>query len=141
MHQRDRRSISDALLKYLAAVLSVLIALVIIKTYGEHRVGSSLFYAAVMIAAWFGGLGPGLVASFMSAGATAYYFLEPPGSFLLGVDDVIRTIVFTAVAVLITSRRERPRFLRIVISSSSLGIEYNPACCCSWPARMSFFRD
>ena len=36
---------------------------------------------AVMVAAWFGGLGPGLLATALGALAADYFFLAPRGSF------------------------------------------------------------
>jgi PAS domain S-box-containing protein len=45
-----------------------------------------LMAGAVMVGAWFGGLGPGLLATVLGAFAADYFFLEPVGSFaLLGV--------------------------------------------------------
>jgi len=35
------------------------------------------FFPAVMISAWFGGLGPGIVATLLSAGAAVYFSLRP----------------------------------------------------------------
>src|SRR3712207_8731729 len=40
-----------------------------------------MFAAAVMVAAWFGGLGPGLLATGLGAVAGDYFFLPPVGSF------------------------------------------------------------
>ncbi len=40
-----------------------------------------LFAAAVMVGAWFGGLGPGLLATGLGALAADYFFLAPAGSF------------------------------------------------------------
>src|SRR4051812_8857125 len=36
-----------------------------------------LFFAAVLVAAWFGGLGPGLFATALAACASAYFFMAP----------------------------------------------------------------
>jgi two-component system, LuxR family, sensor kinase FixL len=41
------------------------------------------FYPAIIAAAWFGGVGPALLATLLSSAAAAYYFLPPDG---LGVD-------------------------------------------------------
>jgi PAS domain S-box-containing protein len=38
------------------------------------------FFPAIMLAAWFGGLGPGLLATALSSALAAYFFLEPLGS-------------------------------------------------------------
>jgi PAS domain S-box-containing protein len=45
-----------------------------------------LMAGAVIVAAWFGGLGPGILATLLGALAADYFFLEPVGSFTgLGV--------------------------------------------------------
>ncbi|CAN5659520.1 hypothetical protein BH18ACT11_BH18ACT11_21990 [soil metagenome] len=40
-----------------------------------------LILGAIMVSAWYGGLGPGLLATGLSALATDYFFLDPKGSF------------------------------------------------------------
>ncbi len=60
------------------------------------------FLAAVMVATWFGGLGPGLAAVVGSTLATWYVFLPPRFSF--AVEDAataVRLILFAASATLI----------------------------------------
>jgi signal transduction histidine kinase len=95
--------------RYGLAIASVLLALGIQHALGVHLVGTEpLFYAAVMISAYVGGLGPGLVATALAALCTAYFFLDPPG-FLIEGDDIVRCCVFIAVAVLISSLHSRSR--------------------------------
>ena len=63
-----------------------------------------IFFAAVMLAAWVGGLGPGLVATAVSGYLSGYYFfLNPVGSVGFGWDDILRLIIFCLVALLISS--------------------------------------
>ncbi len=65
---------------------------------------SPLFFAAVVVAAWTGGHGPGLVATALAGWASAYFFPNnPPGSTLFSWDDAIRLSVFLMVSVLISS--------------------------------------
>jgi signal transduction histidine kinase len=59
-----------------------------------------LFQGAVVFSAWYGGLGPGLLASAVSILALDYYFIPPLHSFDLGLADLLRLVVFGAVAVL-----------------------------------------
>jgi signal transduction histidine kinase len=68
---------------------------------------SPLFFAAVMVAAWYGGLGPGLVATVAATAASAYFFMPPLYSLEVGYDDVLRLVVFTMVAALISSLSEQ----------------------------------
>jgi PAS domain S-box-containing protein len=63
-----------------------------------------LFFAAVMLAAWIGGLGPGLVATAISGYISGYYYvLNPVGSPGFGWDDTLRLLIFLSVALLISS--------------------------------------
>ena len=60
-----------------------------------------LYIPGVMISAWVGGLGPGLLATVLSVVATAYLFLDPTGSFFIqSADDIAELIVFSFVALL-----------------------------------------
>ena len=59
------------------------------------------FFPAVMISAWFGGLGPGIVATLLSAGAALYFSLRP--SFItLTRADVATIPIFIAISVVIS---------------------------------------
>jgi two-component system, LuxR family, sensor kinase FixL len=99
-------------LRYVAAACLVAIALLITRRM-QSLLGetiSPLFFAAVMLSAWWGGLGPGLLATALAGVASAYFFVNPAGSGLVGWDDVIRLSTFLMVAVLIstlTSLRKR----------------------------------
>jgi PAS domain S-box-containing protein len=62
-----------------------------------------LFILAVAIAALFGGIGPGALASLLSALALSYWFLQPLNRFPVGSPaDLIRLILFLVVAAAIT---------------------------------------
>lgn len=67
-----------------------------------ERRNATLFFGAVMVSAWWGGLGPGLVATFLSAASIAYFFIPPLHTFGLAPDDRIRLSLFVAVAALIS---------------------------------------
>jgi len=43
--------------------------------------GATMLSASIIVSAWYGGLGPGLLATALAAIATDYYFLYPLGSF------------------------------------------------------------
>ena len=71
--------ISRAVWQYGFAVLSVAVALGITSLLERRTtLRTPLFYIAVIISAWFGGLGPGLLAVALSTLAVGYYFA--PGS-------------------------------------------------------------
>lgn len=61
------------------------------------------FFVAVLLAAWYGGLGPGLLATVAGGTAHAWFLLEPTSSFsVLEVDGRVRLALFLVLAVLIS---------------------------------------
>lgn len=89
------------LLAYGTAVLAVLGALAVklrLAPLIEAEAPFLLFHAAVLFSAWRGGVGPGLLATGLSALAANYYFL-PPVHQLVHPDDphqAARLLLFTA---------------------------------------------
>ena len=54
-----------------------------------------LFFIAVMLAAWIGGLGPGLLATVLAAVLNNYFFIQPYGRFTLdSPDQIFRLALF-----------------------------------------------
>jgi signal transduction histidine kinase/CheY-like chemotaxis protein len=66
-----------------------------------------LFFAAVVVSSWFGGMRPGLLATVLSVLLTEAYFLPP----MFGIDfgTAVRAASFVTVAVLVASLYERAR--------------------------------
>lgn len=63
----------------------------------------TLFYLAILAVALLAGFGPGLMATFLSAGIAAYLFLPPPYSFvIIRGSDALGLSVFTAVGTAIS---------------------------------------
>jgi signal transduction histidine kinase len=61
-----------------------------------------LFYAAVALSSWYGGLGPGLVATLLGAVLAAHFALPPLGSFApMSVGLFARLLLFVTVGALI----------------------------------------
>ncbi len=92
--------------RYLLAIALVIVAATVAYSIkppmGQNM--ASLFFGAVVISAWWGGLGPGLLASALAAFlAGDFYRLNPVGSPGFGWDDWLQGGVFFAVAVLISS--------------------------------------
>ncbi|MFL5578155.1 MAG: ATP-binding protein [Gemmatimonadaceae bacterium] len=74
---------------------------------------SLLFYAAVLGSAWYGGLGPGLLATALAATALDFLFVPPRYSFgQFSVRDAVGLAVFAAVAVVTSSLSARLRAQR-----------------------------
>jgi signal transduction histidine kinase len=61
-----------------------------------------LFFAAVMVAAFYGGLGPGLLATALSTWAIDFFFTPPFNSLEFSVANVVRAVVFMSVATTIS---------------------------------------
>jgi transcriptional regulator with PAS, ATPase and Fis domain len=91
--------------RYVVAVLSVLFALLIAHWPVIHLESApvSLFFCAVMVSAWFGGAGPGSLATILSSAAFYYSFLPPVDSFAAKPGQLARFIVFILSAVLVGS--------------------------------------
>lgn len=61
------------------------------------------FVGAIAVAAWFGGLGPGFLATVIAVVAVNYFFFSPVGTFSLGLLDGFRLAAFSIVAIMISS--------------------------------------
>jgi PAS domain S-box-containing protein len=65
------------------------------------------FYPAVMLVAWLGGLGPGLVATALSALLADYFWISPPLTFAIGdLADMLGLLVFSTMGVVISVLNE-----------------------------------
>jgi len=90
---------------YGIALLSVYTAL-LISRWPPVRLETapvSLFLGAIMLSAWFGGLGPGLLATALSSIAFDYYFLPPIYSLVAKPDEIPRLVIFTVSALFVGS--------------------------------------
>src|SRR5438105_10503816 len=90
---------------YGIAVLSVAAALVISRLPAIHLQDApvSLFLCAVLLSSWFSGIGPGLLATTLSALAFNYYFLPPIHSLGPKPDEIPRLVIFTVSALFVGS--------------------------------------
>jgi two-component system NtrC family sensor kinase len=62
-----------------------------------------LFFAAVMLSAWYGGLGPGLLATALAVVASDFFLIPLSSTPLVPLDTFLRLGVFVLVALLISS--------------------------------------
>jgi C4-dicarboxylate-specific signal transduction histidine kinase len=94
-----------AIWSYGIAGLSVTAALIISRWPVLHLQDApvSLFLCAVILNAWFGGVGPGLLATALSALAFNYYFLPPIHSLGAKPDEIPRLVVFMVSALFVGS--------------------------------------
>jgi PAS domain S-box-containing protein len=105
------RKSHPAILRYALAGLSVLVALgatALLRTGVPHRPLSLVFFfAAVALSAGFGGLGPGVFATALSALACDFFFLRPLHTLIVSRTDFPLLLLFLVVAVLINLLSER----------------------------------
>src|SRR5919112_1154418 len=74
---------TSPLLRYGVAVVAVGVAFglkLLLDPLIVQDVPFLLVFGAIMVSAWFGGLGPGLLVTFTGGLAEDYFFLPPPGS-------------------------------------------------------------
>src|SRR5918997_552308 len=93
-------------LRYAIATLAVLLVIALKLLLDPYITGQSPFLllaAAVMVGAWFGGLGPGLLATALGVLTADYFFLEPIGSFSMPGVAWLPVSLFTLQGVLISA--------------------------------------
>ncbi len=98
------RGVGSVILRYGLAVLSVAAALIIkelLRTYFDPT-PNSLFFCAVVLSSWSGGLGPGLLASALSVALIDYHFTSPYYALDFSAEDLPRMAVFFLAAVSIS---------------------------------------
>ncbi|MCU1255037.1 MAG: hypothetical protein JWM83_1336 [Candidatus Angelobacter sp.] len=90
---------------YGITALSVVAALVFSRWPVLHLETApvSLFFCAVMLSAWFGGIGPGLLATALSSLAFDFYFLPPIHTLAPKPEEIPRLIIFTVSALFVGS--------------------------------------
>src|SRR6266487_1164937 len=101
----------SALLRYGAAIGASVLALGLTLLLGSlmREPVFALFYVAVLVSAWYGGLGPSLLATLLSV-LMANYF-APIGQFIFGVETLLRFSVEILAALLISSLTAARRHL------------------------------
>ena len=105
-HRVSSQRMLDLLLRYGLAVASVGLALLITHLLMPvlSATTSPLFFAAVLFAAWYGGFGPGILASVLSTLALNYFFTPPLYVWSLKFTDMLVSVVFMMAAVLISAQ-------------------------------------
>src|SRR5919202_159129 len=92
------------LARYAAPVFMVLVAAAVtwlVPGMGE-RIPFALFYIPIIVAALYGGLGPGLLTVVLSLLLGTYLFIPPAYSFNIGWDGLIRVSTFFIVSLAVT---------------------------------------
>src|SRR5271155_5805512 len=82
MRDRPPRSLRHStLLRYAVPLVSVGAAVLVtisLQSVSRRIPGLPLLFCAAILSAWFGGLGPGLLAALLSSGAIALNLIPPP---------------------------------------------------------------
>jgi PAS domain S-box-containing protein len=98
-------------LRYGIAVLSVTLALlcmIVLKAeLGIIEAPFLMFFSAIMISAWYGGLAAGLLATFLSAGLSTYFFLHPNYGLTLTLSQGIFLSLFCLEGILFSVLSDR----------------------------------
>jgi two-component system sensor kinase FixL len=99
--------------RYAAACLLVAASL-LVRLSLQPWLGANIpylhFFPAIMLAAWYGGFGPGLVATLSSAVLAVYFFVPPAGTLAIAEPtDLVSLILFVATAVGISWFNHRRR--------------------------------
>jgi PAS domain S-box-containing protein len=105
---------------YGVAVLLVAVSLAfrwLFRSWFGGNVPYMQFFPAILVAAWYGGLGPGLTATALSALAAMYLFVPPTGLAARTAPDVMALGFFVAIGVGISWLNHRLRSAAIVSES------------------------
>jgi hypothetical protein len=114
--------------RYGAAVASVALALLLsiwVPTPFLEKRHSALFFVAVMASTWYGGRGPGLLATALSAAAIEYFLVRPFDLPLAADAILVRVAVFVLAAVLISSLNQQR--LRAEVTARANALELHIA--------------
>src|SRR5688572_3218886 len=89
-----------------AAAIGVLAAALLFRYVLRDSLGVKVpylqFYPAILFAAWYGGLGPGVLATTISMVASMYFFLPPEGLTVGDVSDQLSLGVFVTTGLVIS---------------------------------------
>jgi C4-dicarboxylate-specific signal transduction histidine kinase len=99
--------------RYGLAIVTVAAALVLTILLEQYTDITILFYAAVVVSAWFGGMGPGLLAVILSGVSIDYFFVPPLYTLALGPKPISFLVVFGVLAMLtswMSTKRQQAEF-------------------------------
>ena len=71
--------------RYGFAVVVTALAVVVrlaLTSLWDHELPLITFFPAIMVGAWFGGFGPGLTVTLLSAVSANYFFMEPGSAYV-----------------------------------------------------------
>jgi two-component system sensor kinase FixL len=92
--------------RYVVGMVSVAVSLIVRAALAQYLGDTApylLFFPAILFASWYGGFGPGSLATFLSGLLALYYFLPPAGFALPSVNDTVSLTLFTIIGIAIAS--------------------------------------
>src|SRR5262245_18928197 len=98
--------------RYVAAIVATAIALpgALVFQPVISRIPSTLVFVAVMVSAWYGGFGPGLLATGLGVLAAAYFLFPPkPAFWPMAADDLLALAVLAVLGVVASALTARAR--------------------------------
>jgi two-component system, LuxR family, sensor kinase FixL len=98
-----RGRMTSAVLRYGLAVSSVAVALMFTFLLRPDGLVAPLFFLAIILTAWAGGKGPGLLAALLATLSIDYFFLEPIYHLKFDPAHLPQMLVFFVSAVLVSS--------------------------------------
>ncbi len=120
--QRMRRGRLRVALNYAIPIVTVAVAAAsmysLFQAYGRSY--SSLLMIAICLSSWYGGIGPGFLASGLSAIVINYLFQAPRFSFaVVSARDVWQLVIFGATAVIVTVfSRQRRQYQAVALAAT-----------------------
>jgi PAS domain S-box-containing protein len=100
----------------LVVAAAVVTRLALQSWFGEE-VPFLLFFPAILLAAWYGGLGPGTFATALSALAAIYFFMPPPGFGVGRGTDLLFLGIFVAIGLAIVGLNHQLQTTVVLASS------------------------
>lgn len=104
--------------RYGIAVVSVAAALIMTSVLQQYTDITPLFYAAIVISAWFGGMGPGLLAVVLAEVSIDYYFVPPFYTLRLGPKHISFLVVFGFLAMLTSWMSSKRRKAEVALKQA-----------------------
>jgi two-component system sensor kinase FixL len=98
----DEGSVRGYVLAALVVAAAVASRLAVRPWFGEE-VPFLLFFPAILIGAWYGGIGPGTFATGLSTLAAIYFFMPPPGFGVSSGTDLLFLGIFAAIGLAIVA--------------------------------------
>jgi signal transduction histidine kinase len=103
---RNKQRIAAWGIAVVATALSVLVRDLLTPVWG-FNLPFLTFYPAVMIASWYGGLGPGLLATSLSTFSSLHFFISPSLRGRIQFPDALALFLFTLINMLIAALSEK----------------------------------